>query len=487
MADLKFSYDFRPSEIFTNSVVDLHLYITNNTAQSIEFEGGPDSDIIQIGFPKGGGATDLVIDTSFSGKAETQWFNCNKSAGSDYYVITAIRTIPIPPGEEIQVSFLRVPINSTGGTAAVGITEYLGILDPATGQKNIVKVQPQTLSLMAYLQQQIVGLNQSTTLTWYSTGATRVVVTGFATGDKQREFPVKGDRPPYQDNCIVDIAPDKDDTPYTLIAYNGNGNTDPSVQVNVVLFQSKAIILSYDAYKSANLSQDNLVGTDPLMVNQAIFLYWYLKYASGSQLRTPDRRITNPITPMRVTPGEDLVKGYQGNYGDMPDSAPYQLTAFGFKNDNPTRTLSFKLKPVGIAYFKFKDKAADGKLSGVIWLTDPADWPAMEVNLSSQPYKFVIYQPGGAQNTYYLGDNDNHPQIQYFNYAKADADKYTLSWVTANLTSLTLNPGNITIPANQIKDGAQTLKLEAAQYTLTGRAADGSSIVSILRVPFTVS
>ncbi|MBV8256153.1 MAG: hypothetical protein JO154_26400 [Chitinophaga sp.] len=483
MANLTFDYAFQPSDIFTNSVVDLHLYVTNNTADTIQYEGGPDSDEIHINFPAGSGPTDLVVDTSFTSKSETQYFSCGKSGSNNDFVITATMTVPIPKGGQIHIVFQQVPINAAGGTASIGITEYLGSADPASGSKEIIKTVPASLSIMAYLQQQVVGLNQTTTLTWYSTGATRVVVTGFATGSRQRAFPVKGDKPPYKGDCIVDIAADKDSTPYTLIAYNGNGNTDPSAQIQVTLYHGYAIINSFEAYKSDKLNQDNRIGTDPLSVDQSVTLYWYLTYASGSQLKPPGRPLNNPITPRQVTPGMDLVKAFQGNYGNMDSSAKYQLTAFGFEDQNPTQTLTFNLKPVGIAYFKFKDPG----LTQVIWDTDPTGWPAMEVNMSNQPYTFTIYQPGGTQSVYYLGGNDTtHPQIKYFDYTKATGDQYKLTWITANLTSLTLNPGNITITGDQITNGSQTLKLEAAQYRLTGKAADGSTIDSILNVPYTV-
>ncbi len=481
MANLTFDYSFSPSEIFTNSVVDLNLYVTNNTADTIEYEGGPDSDEIHINFPAGSGATDLVVNIGFTSNSETKYFSCAKSASNDDYVITATMNVPIPKGGQIHIIFLQVPINATPGTAPVAITEYLGSADPASGSKDITKTQPASLSIMAYLQQQVVGLDQTTNLTWYSTGATRVVVTGFATGDKQRTFPVQGDRPPYKGTCVVDIASDKDSTTYTLIAYNGNGNSDPSVQTYVVLYHGYAKINSFVAYKTDDLSQHNEVGSEPLAVDKSVTLYWYLTYAARWQLKPPGKPLNNPINPRQVTPGMDLVQAYQGNYGGMPATSDYKLTAFGFEDKNPTDTISFKLKPVGVGYFKFKDLA----MTQVVWATNPENWPAFDVKMpTQQPYTFTIYQPGGKSDVYYLGSNDTHPQVQFFDYAKASGDDYKLSWITANLTSLTLNPGNITITGDQIKNGSQTLKLEAAQYKLTGKSADGSSIDSILNVPY---
>ncbi|QJB38021.1 hypothetical protein HF324_09215 [Chitinophaga oryzae] len=482
MANLTFDYSFQPSEIFTNSVVDLNLYVTNNTNDTIEFEGGPNSDEIHINFPQGSGATKLVTNVGFTANSDTKYFSCAKSASDDDYVITATMNVPIPKGGQIHIIFLQVPINDTPGTAPVTFTEYLGSADPATGTRDIVKTQPAALSIMAYLQQQVVGLGQTTTLTWYSTGATRVVVTGFATGDKQRTFAVQGDRPPYKGSCIVDIAADLDSTTYTLIAYNGNGNSDPSVQTYVVLYHGDAKINSFVAYKTDDLSQHNEVGSEPLAVDQPVTLYWYLTYASRWQLKPPGKPLNNPITPRQVTPGMELVQAFPGNYSNMPATSDYKLTAFGFKDRNPSQTISFKLKPVGIGYFKFKDPA----LTQVVWQTDPADWLAVEINIpAQQPYTFTIWQPGGKFDVYYLGSNDTHPQIQYFDYTKVSGDQYKLSWITANLTSLTLNPGNISITGDQIKNGSQTLKLEAAQYRLTGLASDGSKIDSVLNVPYT--
>lgn len=487
MANLTFDYSFQPSEIFTNSVVDLNLYVTNNTNDTIEFKApspNEEGDEIDITFPQGSGPTNLVTNTGFTADSRSAYFNCAKSGGNDNYVITASRNVPIPKGGQIHIIFLNVPINDAPGTAPVTINEYFSQdEDPTgTGTRDIVKTQPAALSIMAYLQQQVVGLDQTTTLTWYSTGATRVVVTGFASGEKQRTFPVNGEKPPYRGSCTVDIAADLDSTTYTLIAYNGNGNTDPSVKTYVVLYHGDAKINSFVAYQTYDLSQHNEVGSAPLAVDQSVVLNWYLTYASRWQLKPPGKPLNNPITPRQVTPGMELVKAFQGNYSGMPATSDYKLTAFGFKDRNPSQTISFKLNPVGIGYFKFKDIA----LTQVVWQTDPADWPAVEITMpAQQPYTFKIWQPGGKSDVYYLGNNDTHPQIQYFDYTKVSGDQYKLSWITANLTSLTLNPGNINITGDQIKNGSQTLKLAAAQYRLTGQASDGSKIDSVLNVPYT--
>ncbi|MFB6456396.1 hypothetical protein ACE38W_14080 [Chitinophaga sp. Hz27] len=476
--ETNFTYRFSPSEIYTNAFVDLDLFIKNDTTDTINF----DSDsLITITFPVGNTDTTLALDASFNGKSQTKSFSCAKdNPQAAIFNVTGIKlNNPLAPGAEIHITFEQVAINSIAGTAIVAINDYVLTVEPIPSEVPIVKTVESKFGVLAYLQQLVVGLGQSTLLTWYSTGSAKVKVAGFPEIPIEREFPIQ-EPSPYRGTSPVNIAATAANTPYTVTAYDINGKaSDPVI---VYLYQSPAIINEFKAYKTADLAPGQEVGDEPLTADQSITLDWTLTYAASSLLKKPDRSISNPINPMTVVPGRDLVTAYQGNYDAMPDYASYKLSAFGYSDSRPTQELRFKIKPIGIKYFKYNTRAEDGTLSGVTWATDPLNWPALEVQLSNQPYKLIITHPGGTKTTYYLGDNDSHPQIQYFNLTKS-GNQGTFSWVGKNLKTLVLTrPDNSTynVPGNVNTYGTLTEALKTGEYTLTGTANDGSTIISKL-------
>jgi len=148
--------------------------------------------------------------------------------------------------------------------------------------------------------------------------------------------------------------------------------------------------------------------------------------------RRPDGRLHHPLCPLRVS---------------------------GF--DRPAeQTISFPLGPVGAAYFKYEKMA----LSDPIFAVNPRGWPAVQ--------KVVVFGPGDSVN----------PQVQFFD-AVAGQGKKTLRWVTANVTSLRLDPGGHQIPAAQIAKGSYDVTLtQTTKYVLWATAANGVVITSSLLV-----
>ncbi|MVT10234.1 hypothetical protein [Chitinophaga tropicalis] len=463
-----FTYDLQPSNVFVGTTINMTLTITNPPdGNDVKFTGGPHGDEIDITFPP-----ELVTSTSFQSESQTAAFVCGKVTNTNYFAIKAKTGAgsTLMPGDNIVVLFKGVPINGTVGSANVTAAEYIGSHE-GSASMNVTK-QPAQLAIIAWLQPPVVGQGQLSTLYWQSMGGIEVKIIGFQGNPAIRTFPVQGD-PPYPGNCDVYVPDDKDQWIYTAQVLTGDGK---HAEQEVTLTQHAPYITEY---------RSDPIITTPISVTDNVKLIWKALYAASTAVQKPNGTVRPVISELEVTPGQDLLEAYQGNYESMPDTASYILTAFGYR-ENPQETLSFRLKPVELAYFKYTQKDAGGKLSAPAFATVPFGWRAARMVQTTNLNTLTIFQPGGYSDVYYLGSADTtHPQIQYFNAEKGAGDEYTFSWVTANLNSLALNPGNYNITGADIGNGSKSLKLEAGTYTLNGTGTDGTPIQSLLTVPYT--
>lgn len=464
-----FSYTFQPNQAFVATDIALTLTIQNPiTGNSVQFAGGPRGDEIDIYFPVGSSATDLVSALTFNATSQTQKFTCAKAASGDYFIVRAPAGATLTPGSQIVILFQPVTVNGVTGEAAVKIKEYIG--SAKNDDSKVITKLPQELNIIAWLDPWTIGLNQKATLLWQSMGGTTVEIHGFTDGPPVRIFKVSGD-PPHPGNTDVGVGATEIQHTYIVRVLTDDGNHR---ETSVTLTQHQPMITSFTADRSGTIS-----------VIDTVNLCWSLLYAASSSLKTPPQLLTNPLSPKAVVPGQDIVQAYKGNYGAMPDTASYVLTAYGFQG-NPSLTLSFQLAPVQLSFFKFSVNKG-GVLSGIVYRTNPQNWAPVQMNVVSPTLNtLTIFQPGQDSNIYYLGSGDTvNPQVQYFNAADDGNGQFLFSWVTANLKALVLNPGGIQIASGDIQTGSQTLSLTAAQYTLTGTGNNGNTIVSVLDVPYT--
>lgn len=464
-----FNYTFQPNQAFVATDITLTLIIQNPiSGNSVQFAGGPKGDEIDIYFPVGSGATDLVSALTFNATSQTQKFTCAKAASGDYFIVRAPAGATLTPGSQIVILFQPVTINGVQGEAAVKIKEYIGSAENDDSQ--VITKLPQELNIIAWLDPWTVGLNQKATLLWQSMGGTTVEIHGYTDDPPVRVFKVSGD-PPHPGNTDVAVGSTEIQHTYTAQVLTDDGKHK---EVSVTLTQHQPMITSFTADRSGTIS-----------VIDTVNLSWSLLYASSSSLKTPPQLLTNPLSPKSVVPGQDLAQAYKGNYGAMPDTASYVLTAYGFQG-KPNLTLSFQLAPVQLSFFKFSVNKG-GVLSGIVYRTNPQNWVPVQLTVVSPTLNtLTIFQPGQNSDIYYLGSGDTvNPQVQYFNATDDGNGQFQFSWVTANLKQLVLNPGSIQIASADIQNGSQTLSLTAAQYTLTGIGNNGNTIVSVLDVPYT--
>ena len=191
--------------------------------------------------------------------------------------------------------------------------------------------------------------------------------------------------------------------------------------------------------------------------------------------------LANPLKSTPVTPGTDALNG-AADWQHIPGTVTYSLQATGY-NATPSASCNVNIAPVTALYFKYVAMDKNGNLSGIAFATDPA-WPAVQFSAAGDGGTFTVFQPGGTATTLYLGSSDkDHPQIQYFNVAPGTGGSYTLSWVTANVTGLVLQPSGYPVPGGDVAKGSTVVTpSKTTNYILSATAASGEVVTSTLTV-----
>ncbi len=462
-------YSFQPNEVFISTSTDLKIVITNPvTGNLINFKGGTNGDTIEITFPMGNTDTDLVEHLNFGTKSPAG-ITCRKSSFGDEFIIRFTNnSTKLQPGQQLEITFLAVPINSKYKPAAPAVIKIKENLENGgTASVSINKHPNNTLDIIAWVSPSTIALNGSARLYWQSMGGTKVVVSPFNSGD--RTFDVEGP-PPSPGNTRINIpSSTESQRTYTLRVSTSD---QQFTEVRVTLTQNPPLITVFTSNKSGKITVEDSLELD-------LFFRWGTSSAITSN---SGLRLNNPLTGITVNPGEEVANSYSNNYENMPSSIYYQLEVNGFKN-MAIKQVNIELKPVKMLYFKYTKKVGN-VLSGIARSFDCPGWKAQKLEiLGSSLAILTLYQPGGKTERYYLGDGDTtNPQVQYFNFTSKGNGVYELSWVTANLVKLELNPGE-DIPGDKIKSGTKEVTLNSSTiYILKGTAQNGAVITSQLNV-----
>lgn len=452
---IKLKYSFLPNSVFVNSVDDLKLVAENpiSSGSSIQFKAGRGGDSINVVFPIGDADSDLASSLNFGVGNVTSPFTCTLVGGN--FVITATQDTQIDPGETISVEFTQVPINESIGDSFVAINEYV---DGGVGTTSVkISKIPEELGVIVWLDPLIVGLNQESLLQFKSAASTNVVISGYPKAPGEKTF----ETPPYSASDKVIVGSDTESQrTYTATAWAG---TNQSIPQSITLTQVPPVITI------KNPSEEQIVGA-----GEKVVISWKAMYSTSSVMKWLQSQIINPNSPLNTVPGEELTKVYNipnHNADFMPDTVTYTLTVEGFK-ESAICNFVFKVNPVQLVYIKYKNP----DLTEIMFAIDPSDWRAVSPVFATDSLTLTIYQPGFTKDLYYLSKEDTvNPMIQYFDIVDGD-----LSWITANLKSLTLDPGNISI--SDIEQGTHVIPSETDTVVLTGIGNNGKTIRSVLKI-----
>lgn len=474
-------YTIAPNQVFVSLTQSLVLTITNPSMTTPVTLDGNNPDQINVVFPVSPPASeaDGLVDAGVTFTVPpVAGYAIGNPAGSTWTIVpNGVQTIA--PGGSITVQFQGVAVNATQpGSPVIAITEYIG--DNVGHYKLTVTKLPQTLNIIAWPKSYQVGLNEPAVLYWNSIGGTSVTVNNLPGGSGSTTIPVQPP-PPYAGTYSVVLPNSVGWTNHTF-GLVVNANDGSHAQASIPISQMPPYITAFNASPAP---------PNPLPANQSVNLVWSMLFAAGAYLTKPfgAARAVQPyqIKPLTVQPAADVLAGVAGNYAALPLNATYMLQATGFQG-SPSATVSFPLAPVGLLYFKFANSPAGGGTPQVQFLLDNPAWTATDLSGGGGSFNDVsvltVYQPGGASNVYYLGLGDTtHPQVQYF-AATQNGNQWTLSWVTGNLVSLTLN--GVAVAQGSVASGTKVVTpTTSTTYVLVGTAASGATISSTLQVTVT--
>ncbi|SFU19097.1 hypothetical protein SAMN04489724_0099 [Algoriphagus locisalis] len=454
------NYSFLPDAVFVNSKDNLKLVVQNPiSGKPITFKSGRGGDTIAVTFPFGDNQDDLVTNLNFgSGDVPTP-FTVDKNG--ENFVVTVTEDTTLDPGETIQITFNDIPINNVKGTAVIDIHEFIGANSGTTSVP--VTKKAQELGVIIWLDPLVVGLDQKSNLQFKSAASTKVVISGYPDGKGEKSF----ETPPYSNSDAVGVGSDTDSQrTYVATAWAGGNQSPPE---SITLTQVPPLITVF------NPMEEQTVGAD-----EEITLTWKEMFGSSSEMKWLQTRKTNVLAPFTSNPGMELTDLYNiGNHNAqfMPESVTYSLLIHGFKKP-AQHDFVFKVKPVQLVFLKYKKD----DLTEIAFALDPMHWKAVDASYGNNSLTLKIYQPGFTQDVFYLNTEDTtHPMIQFFEIVDGN-----LSWITANLKSLRLDPGDITIEEEKIKKGIYTIPKDATSVTLTGIGNNGQTVRSVLEIPQSV-
>ncbi|MEP7730451.1 hypothetical protein [Marinomonas primoryensis] len=467
------TYLIEPKQVFIATTTNLTLTITNPiTSPALLFEGGRDPSSIEITIPVGQSADDLSTADTFTASASTTGFSVSK-VGDKYQVTSSVSSgTTLNPGQNILVTFTNVSISNTAASTSVTIEEFI-TSSSATTSVQVNKVQEE-LGIYAWIDPLTIGESGISTLWWQTTGGETVTIAGSSAQPFPDQFPVTG-KPPHTESYIIDAPIGQNaQTTYTLQVF-ATGKAPQ--KATATLTKHVPVITSFGL---ADKTQEGGMNIGPTESNN---LFWTSLYATAAYWTGPLGRsqwYTNPVQSQfpPITPGLDVYNA-SNDKSKLPGTAEYSLTLTGYdptnKGHNFTTSVTLDIQKVQLAYFKYA-KNDNGDLSGIIYKTIPENWPGTHYVVEHDGSAVLtIYQPGGNNSVYYLGSSDTfHPQIQYF---AQQENTSTISWVTANLVSLTLNGESV----SDIDHG-QYEAPSAGVYTLVGSASDGTQVQSVLKV-----
>lgn len=465
------SYAAEPTQAFADQQQDLIVTITNPvTAKAVTFNPGPQGEAIYITFPE-----TLARSANFNAQSQTNGFYVAGVAGQDRtFSVTSLLTIDLKPGDSIVAQFKQVPIVPDTGDTEILIEEFIGSGDEKTSIPfTVISPKP---SITAYADPNQAGYKEPVRIHWDAFKADSVTIEGLEEGKKTFKN-TKGDV--LFSGDYTTILTKKEDLDLTLTAVSDKGDSNPT---HVTVSAKAPVIHAF---------QPTTHEPDPLPLDAVVSLTWRSEFALATIFTSPDGNgpaLVPPValgSPIAVNPGKDAALG-AASLDEIPATAEYSLVATGF-DPQASGDVSFTLGQPSLVYFKYLNKADDDTLSGMSWQIDPTSWDSVGRQLIVNPTGLnilKIFKPGGGHLTYYLGSGDTtHPQIQYFNADKVEGGQVTISWVTANLSTLVLNPGDISIDAADIPSGSKTVQLPSdKRLTLTGTSASGDQVPSILVV-----
>ncbi len=451
-------YSIVPASVNFGATVTFTLTALNNGSQDIKFRP---ADSISLLLPVGAGAADLLINSNVGATSLTTGFiftQVQAQPGGFLVAVNAEQTIEPGVSLSFQISGAQINATSTKGvqptSVSLPVTESIGMSTNHTFLA--VMKTPPPLAVSCSASPQIVGLNQPTNISWTATSAAYVILTP---GNLRQECSGI-----YSKNVFNSVVPPQVPvTPFQVTAYTDDQQSVGSIPVNV---QTVPPVIDFGP---RNLP--------PIGYQDSVTLTWATQYANAVYL-TPTRQ------PPQVAPSGSLpIK--PSTVAALPNasSVTFTLTAYGYQ-DAVHKTVTVQFQPVRILYFGYS--APPPAQSSPLAVVQNGIQTIFQT--ASNPDIFQLTASGaGGPLVRYLGPGP-WLEIIYFGGAPnpvAPGKPCTLSWVTQNAKSATLNGAPVTLnPSdNNQQTGTSTVSPTIATvYTLAVVDAEGDTIANQITI-----
>jgi hypothetical protein len=422
------SVEMSLTEVLTITVTNNGPSTASERTPKAAFDDPPPLDnSVVIGIPYGDADNDLTLAlTGKEGTAITPGWNCASTTLSSglVFVFWPATGTTFDPGDQAQMTLtLLISTSSAPATpTTVQTNTTLGGVDESQNV-TITKVMP-PLAVLNFLATPLtVGAQQRTTLSWQVTGASQVVITpAVGTFLAPNKFL-------WNSSTVVLPPQTQPQTTYQAFAETGDQRI-ASKPITVDLSPpTAALSVSTNGPIDASDAQGKWTTVDAS---------WTTQYATLAFLSDglSNNRVALQSKCYPLTPGASLT----GSNNSVTET----LKATGFAAPAiSSQTITFN--PARIAYFKFVNPDLTGMTFQALGSTNGG---AITQPQPGGPFILTVQGPGGPL-VQYLGKNDTHTQVMYFNATPASVASggaVALSWITNNATSLMLQPGNLALP-----------------------------------------
>lgn len=436
--------------------VTFTLTALNNGSQDITFNPG---DTITLSMPVGSGGTDLLVNSSVTPVSLAFGFQFVQVSGQPgLFLVGALSQQTIASGMALAFQVIGAQINtaSTKGLQPTPISMPVNETIGTSGNTSYVVVTKTlpALAVSCTASPTIVGLNQPTSISWTATSANYVILMPGNLRQNCSGILSQG----IFSNVVPAQVPV---TPFQVTAYTDDGQQQPSFPVNVQTVPP-----------TIDFGPQNL---PPIGYQDTVTLQWTTQYANTVYL--------SPMQPPQVGPSGSMTIKPSKYALPNANSVVFTLTAYGYLGAvNKTVTINFL--PVQILSFGYPvPPPTDQQPVAVV---QNGLQQILQTGTNPNTYQLTATGAGGPL-TRFLGPGP-WLEIMYFAGTPnpvASGATCTLSWVTQNAVSATLNGSPVTLNqgANNQQTGSTAVSPTVSTvYTLAVTDASGNTMASQITV-----
>ncbi len=358
-----------------------------------------------------------------------------------------LSSVTLNSGDSITFQFVA-NVLTTPGTASLLVKEVIG---GKTAQAPALPVLIENaLSITAFANPTSVGQQRAVTLQWNTIGGEYVTI---SPGSDQ-QYPAG--------TSSTKVTPNQNapQTVYTLTVHQGVHSSNCNVTVNLCV---------------PAINSFQMTPSDTLQINQAIQASWVTQY--GTQIT-----MSPPL-------GESPFVQAAGSQNFVPSKAlpanamsePYTITVYGYQGP-VQRTLTLNFAPMRIRYLRFSTfPTQQHPIPPVIYDVFNAQ-PGTSLKATGTPIELTAVGPGGPA-TAQLNGSGPEVQVMLANPSPVPhGQSAVISYLVKNVTTLTLQPGNVPLTFDSNGNGSTTVQPAQTTTYILVASNGGDTVTSELDV-----